>query len=331
MKTTTTFTFLAATLTLAICFVSTFASMAQADPFGSGANAFDIDFVTIGNPGNADDTTGNPNSVGKVDTTYRIGQFEISEDMIDKANAETADGLNPLNITHNNRGANKPATSISWFEAATFVNWLNTDSGNTPAYKFDTGGNFQLWQSSDAGFNPNNLYRNSQARYFLPSVDEWYKAAYYNPAGAGSYGDYPTANGLVPTAVASGTAANTAVFDQSFATGPADITQAGGLSPYGTMGQGGNVWEWEETDLDLVNDSSSSARSIRGSFWANEFGLSSSVRSSVNHPSVEVVSVGFRVASIPEPSTLLLGAMATVGLLMRRRRVTLPRGFASSF
>ena len=27
-------------------------------------------------------------------------------------------------------------------------------------------------------------------------------------------------------------------------TGPADITNAGGLSKYGTMAQNGNVWEW---------------------------------------------------------------------------------------
>jgi len=168
MKTTTTSAFLTATLALAICFTSA----AQADPFGSGANTFDIDFVTIGNPGNADDTTGSPNPAGKVDYTYRIGQFEISEDMIDKANAEGS-----LGITHNNRGANKPATAISWIQAAQFVNWLNTDSGSTPAYKFN-GSTFELWQSGDVGFNPNNLYRNSNARYFLPSADEWYKAAY---------------------------------------------------------------------------------------------------------------------------------------------------------
>ena len=213
-------------------------STAGADTFGSGANQFDIDFVTIGNPGNAADTTGDPNPAGSVAETYRIGQFEISEDMIDKANAEGS-----LGISQDSRGANKPATSISWFEAAQFVNWLNLNSGSTEAYKFN-GSTFELWTPGDAGYDPNNLYRNSQAKYFLPSVDEWYKAAYYNP-GTASYGDYPTANGLVPTSVASGTAANTAVYGQSFATGPADITQAGGLSPYGTMGQGGNAFEWE--------------------------------------------------------------------------------------
>jgi len=322
---TTTFAFTAALPALAICFASIFTSPAQAqtDSFGSGANTFDIDFVTIGNPGNFDDTTGSPNPVGQVDTTYRIGQFEISEDMIDKANAQSLADGDPLGITKDTRGADKPATNVSWLGAAQFVNWLNTDSGSTPAYKFDTGGNFQLWQSSDAGFNPNNLYRNSQARYFLPSVDEWYKAAYYNPAGAGSYGDYPTANGLVPTAVASGTAANTAVFNQSFGTGPADITQAGGLSPYGTAGQGGNVSEWEETAFDLVNNFSSSARGVRGGDWFNGSFVLLSSRRFLGDPSSGVLSlIGFRVASIPEPSTLLLGVMASVGLLMRRRRLS---------
>lgn len=297
-----------------LTFALLYAPTARADTFGIGANQFDIDFVTIGNPGNADDTTGSPNPAGKVDSTYRIGQFEISEDMIDKANADAG-----LGLTHDNRGTNKPATSISWFEAAQFVNWLNLDSGSTEAYKFN-GGSFELWQPGDAGYNPDNLYRNSQAKYFLPSADEWYKAAFYNPAGAGSYGDYPTANGLVPTAVASGTAVNTAVYGLPFATGPADITEAGGLSPYGTMGQGGNVWEWEETDFDLVNNSSSSARGIRGGNWNNSasFGLSSSDRLSFN-PSNGDFIFGFRVASIPEPSSLLLGALASVGMLMRRR------------
>ena len=108
-----------------------FADRAAADTFGSGANTFDIEFVTIGNPGNAADTTGSPNPAGSVPYTYRMGKFEISEQMIDKANA-----LGGLGITKDTRGADKPATSVSWNEAARFVNWLNTSTGSTPAYKF---------------------------------------------------------------------------------------------------------------------------------------------------------------------------------------------------
>jgi hypothetical protein len=156
---------------------------AYADTFGSGTNAFDIEFVTIDNPGNAADTTGAPNPAGAVPYTYRIGKFEVSEQMIDKANALGAFGL-----TKTTRGADKPATEVSWNEAARFVNWLNTSTGNPPAYKFavQPGGvgysptaNIELWTIGDAGYDSNNLYRNSLARYFLPSVHEWYKAAYY--------------------------------------------------------------------------------------------------------------------------------------------------------
>ena len=60
-----------------------------------------------------------------------MGKFEISEQMIDKANT-----LGGLGITKDTRGADKPATGVSWNEAARFVNWLNTSTGSTPAYKF---------------------------------------------------------------------------------------------------------------------------------------------------------------------------------------------------
>jgi formylglycine-generating enzyme required for sulfatase activity len=230
--------------------------------------------------------------------------------MIDKANT-----LGGLGITHDNRGANKPATSISWFEAAKFVNWLN---GSTPAYNFDPNGNFQLWDPNDAGYNPNNLYRNSLATYFLPSMDEWYKAAYYDPNDTVYY-DYPTGSDSVPDGI---DFAGDTTFDAVFLDGgsnpqPNDITDVGVLSPYGTAGQGGNVFEWEETEFDLVNDSSSSARGVRGGRWNfNSSGLRSSVRFNITGGSS---SIGFRVASIPEPTTSAL-ALAALCLVMSRRR-----------
>jgi hypothetical protein len=40
------------------------AGISRADTFGSGANTFSIDFVTIGNPGNPPDA--NPNPAGTI-------------------------------------------------------------------------------------------------------------------------------------------------------------------------------------------------------------------------------------------------------------------------
>jgi len=250
------------------------AQSARADTigFGSGANQFNMEFVEIGAPGNAADTTGDPNPAGAVPYVFNMGKFEVSEDMINKANAEGT-----LGITTDTPGANKPATSVSWNQAARFVNWLNTSQGFSPAYKFanqpgDGGYNanadIELWTGSDAGFDSSNPFRNTGARYFLPSVDEWYKAAYYDPV-SDSYFDFPTGSDTAPTPVANGTAAGTAVYGQPIEQGPADIMDAGGLSPFGIMGQGGNVFEWEETEFDLTNDTVSSARGIRGGNWTS--------------------------------------------------------------
>lgn len=138
--------------------------------FGSGSNAFNMDFTTIGSPGNVADTTGSPNPAGAVSYTYQMGTYEVSEDMITKFNASQS-----LQITKDTRGLNKPAIRVNWNEAARFVNWLNTSTGGVAAYKFTTNGvddNIALWSSSDAGYNPANLFRNSLATYVLPSMDE---------------------------------------------------------------------------------------------------------------------------------------------------------------
>lgn len=293
-------------------------SCGRADTFGSGANSFEIEFVTIGSPGNPADTTGQPSPAGSVPYEYRIGKYEISEQMIEKANA-----LGGLGITKDTRGPDKPATNVSWFEAARFVNWLNTSAGFTPAYKFDAGGSFQLWQSLDPGYDPNNLFRNQRAIYFLSSADEWYKAAYYDPA-SGVYWDYPTGSNAPPIAVTSGTTAGTAVYHQALSAGPANIMQAGGLSPHGTMAQGGNVEEWEETEFDLLNDNISALRGRRGGYWDAFFPDVSSLLRNGGMPQTGHFGIGFRVASIvPEPSSVLLvltGLVIGSGITMRQRK-----------
>jgi formylglycine-generating enzyme required for sulfatase activity len=320
-------------MTTAIVLLSSAAEVAAGMiTFGVGTDQFQMEFVTIGNPGNLADTDINalPLSAGAVAYSYDIGKFEVSEDMITKYNANFGTA-NSLAITTSARGANKPATSVSWNEAARFVNWLNTSTGNQAAYKFATGGvndNIALWTSGDAGYDASNPYRNSLAKYFLPNSNEWYKAAYYNPNDS-TYYDFANGSNTAPTAVASGTADNTAVYGQTFGQGPADVNQAGGLSPYGGMGLGGNVFEWEESSFNLANSSGSSSRGIRGGSWlGNSSDLSSSSRYSDN-PSSEVINFGFRVASlssssaaaVPEPGTLLLGTLLGLGGYLGKRRM----------
>jgi len=301
-----------------------FCPTARADSFGIGENSFEIEFVTIGDPGNLADTTGVPNPAGAVPYSYRIGKFEISEQMINKANAASAEAGDPLAITIDQRGPNKPATRVSWFEAALFVNWLNTSTGNMPAYNFDANGDFQLWQPGDAGYNPANLFRNSLTRYVLPSVDEWYKAAFYDPV-TDVYFDFPNGSDTAPLPVASGTEPGTAVWNQLDSVGPSDVHLAGGLSPFGTIAQGGNVFEWLETPLDAVTSHipEPDFRAFRGEDWGlvnSPLGLSSSAAGGNRLAIFPANSLGFRIVSVPEPRASGLLFLGGIGLLSRRRQ-----------
>jgi len=229
------------------------AATAHVVAFGSGANQFSMEFVPIGNPNNPPDAMGNPippHPTGSVAYVYSMGKFEVSRDMVAKATIAGGLGITLADMTEfgaDANGVNRPATGVTWYEAARFVNWLNTSQGFMPAYKFgrqpgqdgySTNEDSTAWTAGDIGFNATNPVRNRLARYFLPSVDEWYKAAYYNPASS-VYFTFPTGSDTAPVPVVSGTEANTAVYesDLTHATAPADIMLSGGLSRYGTMGQ----------------------------------------------------------------------------------------------
>ena len=201
-----------------------------------------------------------------------------------------------------------PTTWEAWESTTTAAGPISRYS---PAYKFDTDEAFQLWEPVDAGYDPSNPYRNTLAHYFLPSADEWYKAAYYDP-DAGVYCNYPTGCGDDPTPVASGTTAETAVFDGQAE--PADVMFAGGFSPYGTMGQGGNVKEWEETAFDLSNDLADEDSGVRGGSWSDIINsLLKAIREGVQKDG-KVQIIGVRVASKPEPIADFDGSGTVDGL-----------------
>jgi len=288
------------------------------ETFGSGSDQFEMEFVTIGNPNNPADTTGSPNPVGSVAYTYNLGKYEVSRDMITKANSAGSLGITMRDMgSYGGNGLLKPATGIDWYEAAKFVNWLNTSTGGTAAYKF-SGGTFQLWSSTDAGYNPNNMFRNSLAKYVIASRDEWYKGAYGKADG--SWSNFPNGTDSAPMSKASGTAANTAVYYGR--SGPADINNAGGLSAYGTMAQGGNVYEWNETAYDGTNNTAAEEREYRGGSWEIN-GLTDYLQASARFgygPLIELPQIGFRVASVPEPSSFSLLAIGLGGLAILRRR-----------
>jgi len=308
MKTTT---FLGAGL-LALLTVPT-----HADIFGSGANTFNIDFVTIGNPGNPDRGTDRL-AYGGVPYVFKMGVTEAERDWITKAT-----NLGLANVFGGNwAGTDAPASALSWYQAAAFVNWLNTSTGHTIAYQLNaqnTGLTF--WSSAEAWqAGGENLFRHKDAYYFLPSEDEWLKAALHKNDGVtGNYWTYATGSDSDPISVRSGIAAGTAVYD--LPTGPqapAGVNENGGLSPYGTRGQNGNLWEWQELPFTGINPNFPENRVIQGGVYDGVLGklvVSQGLPAAGGGP-----NIGFRVASVPEPSSMALVIGANLLALSRRHR-----------
>jgi len=288
------------------------------ESFGSGVNQFSIEFVEVKYANNSSYINSSPNPVGSVAYNYNMGKYEISRDIIQKANNAGTLAITLQDMSaYGGNSISRPATGISWLEAAKFVNYLNTSKGFQVAYSF-SGSSLQLWDPLNS--TGGNRFRNKNAQYFLPSVDEWFKAAYYNPS-SNSYSTYATGSNSVPTSVFSGTASNSLVYNLAENAGPADVNNCGGYSFFGTIGQSGNACEILETANDGINDQVNEDRMKRGGSWYfNNFLASNATGEFFTAPIAEWVDQGFRVASVPEPSALSLLAMGLGGLAILRRR-----------
>ena len=280
-----------------------------------------MEWVTVGNPGNAaDPTTG----LGSVDYEYQIGKYEVT-------NAQYAEFLNAkaatdsyslyntsspfVNLGINRSGSsgsysysvttgleNRPVALVSWFDAARFANWLVNGQG---------AGDTETGSYTLNGAISGIILKNAGASIYIPTEDEWYKAAYYNGATS-SYSLYPNGQNTITTADAN--------FAQVIGSSTDVGSYSGDPSMYGTFDQGGNVVEWNDT---VINGS---LRGMRGGSWANhpndDYLASTPTHTTPGSPSVEGSAVGFRVASvaaIPETSTALLGVLGILSFLRRKR------------
>jgi formylglycine-generating enzyme required for sulfatase activity len=328
----------------------------------SSAHAVTIDWVPVGDPNNTADTTGSPNPAGAVADAFQIMKFEwTNSQYVDFLNGVDPDGTNPQGIYNASMGSNarggisftsgnaagskytartnmgdKPVNYVSWFDAARVANWLHngaqdygsTDSSasapqNTGAYTTGT---------ATSGVS---VTRNSGAQYWIPTENEWYKAAYYKGGGTNAgYWDYATQSDATPTAVSAGTtgigsaggSGNFSNYNRGADWNGQDgnvttVGTNGGPSAYGAYDMTGNHWEWND-----LTGSSGSSRGLRGGCWGDIVAsyLTSSWRLT-NVPSLEDNIIGFRLAApaaVPEPSTyaMALAGLAFSGYSMFRSR-----------
>ncbi|MFH1613597.1 MAG: SUMF1/EgtB/PvdO family nonheme iron enzyme [Planctomycetota bacterium] len=306
-------------LAVVVC-VMAVVNTASADTFGSGVNEFTIDFVPVS--GSTNPTSGIPAGYGftftGVNYDYRMGRFEITNDQWSKFTniygTPTGSSSSAYDGSPYWTGTNVPTNEVSWYEAAQFVNYLNTSKGYSQAYKFTgTQGQsdytFMPWDVTDTGYDAGDPYRNSNAFYFLPTENEWVKAGYWNGTALQTYA-LKAGESLTQGNGTSGTGWNYYTTHVGYATSPFGPWTVGSGSGElnGTFDMMGNVFEW--TEMMVYN----SERGLRGGSYHADYGpsyLESSCRINGN-PSDEYDFLGFRVASVPEPATVLLFGLGAV-------------------
>jgi sulfatase modifying factor 1 len=315
-------------------------------------HAVTIDWVTVGDPGNANDDTG----YGAVGYEYQIGKYEVTigqyTDFLNAAaksdpyslyNPSMASDLNIAGISRsgtsggysysviNNGGpsGNRPITYVSWFDAARFANWMQNGQGSGST---ETGA-YTLVGGQTSGTAP---AKNPGATFYIPTENEWYKAAYFDPtlnSGVGGYYAYATQSNTAP-----GNNIGSGANQANYYNGVYSVTQsasysgsqnyltdvgafANSVSYYGTFDQSGNASEWND-----LTGAAHSYRGIRGYSWYPD-GFPPPEENYYRWMLENVVftrySDGFRLAApVPEPSTCImaLAGLACSGYSMWRRR-----------
>ncbi len=292
-----------------------------------------IETVTVGNPGNADDTHGG--GYGGVDYVYSIGTFEVTAGQYAEfLNAVAREDIYALyaeymdlDLYPNRSGCNiqragtspnlsywvagdwtdRPVNYVSWGDAARFANWLHNGqpSGVQNLTTTEDGSYYLNGATTDGELTV--VVRRPNATWVIPSEDEWYKAAYHkNDGTTGNYWDCPTSSDSLPSNDLIGPdPGNNATFyihSRDYTIGsPYYRTEVGAHensgSPYCTFDQGGNVLEWNEAVFNCSPHGS--CRGLRGAWWGfYGYDLRAVTRVS-GSPTYEQSGIGFRVAEVP--------------------------------
>jgi len=303
-------------------------------------------WVTVGDAGNTPDTRYATPGYGGVSYTYNIGMYEVTNSQYAEFLNAVA-GADPNGLYSDDMGTyagitrsgssgsytysvvagwgNRPANYISWYDTLRFANWMHNGQPT---------GDQDISTTEDGAYDMSlgsRVVRKPDALVWLPSEDEWYKAAYYKGGSTSAgYWDYATQSDMPPYSEAP---PGTDMVNGSANTGGAvgDLCNVGAYtakpsdSAYGTFDQGGNAWEWNEADI--YGDGT--YRGLRGGYFGSAemplppWGhLRASFRGN-GDPATGQYSygTGFRIAGVPEPTTLAFSILAGPLILCSRRRI----------
>jgi sulfatase modifying factor 1 len=196
------------------------AALLPAPPSGvEVTTAYGLEFSTIGDPGNTAFVGGAQGAnagAGAVGLTFRLARTQVTNAQW----AEFANAYRPfINGNPDNvqlapglwvyydgaidgysvvRGAEDFAAQMSWRMAARYCNWLHNDQ-RREAWAFETGAYDTSTFGPEFGWPFTDQAKHTPgARFYLPTRDEWFKAAFYDPnrygEGQGGYWTYVNAS-----------------------------------------------------------------------------------------------------------------------------------------
>jgi formylglycine-generating enzyme required for sulfatase activity len=306
---------------------------------GTQPPSYDFQWATITDPGNVA-YGGGPNGQlagrGGVDYAYRISKLEVtSAQWLEFINIFAPQAPNPgsflrpdySGITDAPGGAGsymlKPDVpdagmvgvyGITWREAAMYCNWLH--NGKSTEWSAIQNGAYDV---STFGFHPkggftDQLTHSPDALFWIPTLDEWIKAAHYDPnrhgPGAPGWWTFPYASESAPVPGLPGVGQTSAGLVNP--SGYASVLNiplgaySNMTSPWGLWDVSGGVREYTaETDLGPPHFD----RIVKGAYaGATGFSLDAHLVYNLNYQSpFGAPYSGLRVASaIPAPSAVLL-------------------------
>ena len=325
----------------------------------TGNSAITMETVKVWGAGNPPDTMrmqDGTNGYGSVNYHYNIGKYEVTVEQytafLNAVAATDTHGLynvamgtdmNGSRITRSGQSGSykysvrdnglMPVTYVGFGDALRFANWLsNGQPTGAQSEKTTEDGayamkNFRPGVSLKSNTLKNTVNPNTgkAVSWWVPSENEWYKAAYYSGSGS-TYWRFPTRSNFAPGNVVGSvgganyyTGAGYSVTQRDFWSYSRTrnyLTSRGAYvapSHYGTYDQGGNVHEW--IDVPLAPSAWSvwypgyydvNPGLLRGGSWNSSVGPESSFRGRIfGWPAVnksdEKSDVGFRVAGTPTP------------------------------
>lgn len=141
------------------------------------------------------------NSIASTDT-YSVFASDMSTDPRSGISRTGSSGSYAYSVRSNM--GNKPVNLINWYNAARYCNWLhNSKPSGAQDNNTTENGAYQLTGNSGSPT------RDFGAKYFLPSENEWYKAAFYKSIGSSAgYWAYATQSDSAPNCISATSTGN---------------------------------------------------------------------------------------------------------------------------